>query len=286
MYKRIIYYYIQYKQYLEPYTKEQLQFQGVKVTDVTVDKLETYFEFFDFDATNGLYYTKEESNNFDYYFKVRQPRLNNKDFTVNIEVKCNVSTDAVFKIFLVPKYDGAGNVIPLEQNWVNFYELDWFTQKLNPGKNTIQRNSNQFFFFKEDSIPTRDIYQMLDQHKVPTDMSEYYDALPLRLMLPKGTYGGYPFQLFVYVYPYTQVEADYGDFKDFVVDNKPFGYPFDRPIDARYFYQPNMFFKDVSIYHTGDFYPYEYNTPDHVFHSNVVPKHWEGERKSYDNEYG
>nr|QRN45222.1 arylphorin 1 [Tineola bisselliella] len=273
LYKRIIYYFIQYKQYLEPYTKEQLYFNGVKVTDVQVEKLETYYEYFDFDATNGLYYSKEESNNFPYYFKVRQPRLNHKPFNVQIEVKSDVSTDAVFKIFMVPKYDGAGNVITLEHNWMNFYELDWFTHKLTPGKNTIERNSREFFYFKEDSIPARDIFKMCEEKKVPKDMSEDYNVMPNRLMLPKGTYGGFPFQFFVFVYPYTPLEKEYANYQDFLLDNKPFGFPFDRPIDARYFYQPNMYFKDVQVYQVGEYFSYTFNTPQYFYHHNEVPKH-------------
>lgn len=272
LYKRIIYYFIQYKKYLEPYTREQLYFKGVKISEVNVDRLETYFEYFDFDATNAIYYSKEESNNFPHNFKIRQPRLNHHNFTINIEVKSEVDTDAVFKVFLVPKYDGAGNVIPLQNNWVNFYELDWFVHKLKQGKNQLERNSDEFYFFKEDSIPAREIYRLCEEKKVPKDMSEEYDSLPSRLMLPKGTYGGFPFQMFVYVYPYIPLDAQYNEYKEYLLDNRPLGFPFDRPINVNYFMQPNMFFKDVKVFHSGAFYPYQFNTPGHVF-QNEVPMH-------------
>lgn len=273
LYKRIIYYFIQYKQYLEPYTREQLYFEGVKINEVTVDKLVTYFDYFDFDATNGIYYSKEESQSFQYYFKVRQPRLNHREFNINIDIKSDVATDAVFKIFIAPIYDGAGNTITLEDNWMNFYELDWFVQKLTAGKNSIVRSSRDFFNFKEDSIPAREIFKMVESKKVPKDMSEDFDSLPNRIMLPKGHYGGFPFQFFVFVYPYSPLEKELEDFKEYLLDNKPLGYPFDRPVYARYFYQPNMYFKNVRVYHEGDYFPYELNVPGHVNQQNEVPKH-------------
>lgn len=273
LYKRVMYYFIQYKQYLEPYTKDNLYFSGVKINDVKVDKLVTYYDYFDFDATNGLYYSKEESQSFPYYFKVRQPRLNHKPFSVNIEVKSDVATDVVFKIFMGPKYDGAGNLIKLENNYMNFVQLDYFIHKLTNGKNTITRNSHDFFYYKDDSIPSREVFKMLDTKKVPKGMSENFASLPNRIMLPKGLHGGFPFQFFVFVYPYTPLETQFDHFKEYILDNKPFGYPFDRPVYGQYFYQPNMFFQDVKVYHEGEYLAYEFNVPGHEVHHNEVPKH-------------
>lgn len=33
------------------------------------------------------------------------------------------------------------------------------------------------------------------------------------------------------------------------VDSLPFGYPFDRPIDEKYWLTPNMYYYDVNIFH-------------------------------------
>lgn len=33
------------------------------------------------------------------------------------------------------------------------------------------------------------------------------------------------------------------------IDSLPFGYPFDRPVDVKEFYTPNMHFEDVIIFH-------------------------------------
>ncbi|XP_075980759.1 uncharacterized protein LOC142979612 [Anticarsia gemmatalis] len=261
LYQRIVDYLIHYKEYLHPYTHDDLHFVGVKVSDVKVDKLVTYFDYFDFTATNTMKYTKNELKKYPHDFVFRQPRLNHVPFNVDINVKSDVASDAVFKIFIGPKYDSNGYPLNMEHDWNKFYELDWFIHKLTPGENKIVRKSSEFMFFKEDSMPTHEIYKWLDQGKVPYDMSVVPDNLPRRLMLPKGTHGGYPFQFFVFVYPYNGVSTEKDVFKNYILDNKPFGYPFDRPVQESSFKQPNMFFEDVEIFHKGEVYPYQLNTP-------------------------
>lgn len=257
LYSRIIRNILQYKKYLQPYSKENLHYVGVKVSNVHVDKLVTFFDFFDYDITNRVYKNKEEMKSLSPRYKVRQPRLNHKHFTVTIDVKSNVESEAVFKIFLGPKYDSNGYPINIEDNWMNFYEMDWFVHKLTSGQNKVERKCDDFIFFKDDSVPITKIYEYLDQGKVPKDMSEEYYDLPRRLMLPKGTDGGFPYQMFVYVYPYQAPDNENSLF----VDNKPFGYPFDRPAIEAQFWQPNMFLKDILIYFEGEHFPYTLNNP-------------------------
>lgn len=195
---------------------------------------------------------------------MRQPRLNHKPFTVTVDVKSDVAADAVFKIFMGPKYNGEGYPITLEDNWMNFVELDWFVHKLTAGQNKIERSSTDFLFYKEDSVPMIEVIKLIREGKVPTDMSSEADFMPSRLMLPKGTKGGFPYQFFVIVYPFHGVENVSEPIANFIVDNKPFGYPFDRPVEEAYFLQPNMFFKDVSVYHDDEVYPYQYSFPYYV----------------------
>ncbi|CAH2043549.1 unnamed protein product, partial [Iphiclides podalirius] len=265
LYSRILNYFVQYKEYVAPYTQDVLNYVGVKVTDVKVDKLVTYFDFYDFNVTNSVYLSSEEltTNKFAPTI-VRQPRLNHKPFTVTVNVKSDVEGDAVFKIFMGPKYNGEGYPISLEDNWMNFVELDWFVHKLSTGQNQIERSSTDFLFYKQDSVPTAEIFKLLEQGKVPAHMSAEADFMPSRLMLPKGTKGGFPYQFFVVVYPYHSVENVAEPIANFIVDNKPFGYPFDRPVQEAYFMQPNMYFKDVFVYHEDAVYPYQYSYPYYV----------------------
>ncbi|CAK1555807.1 unnamed protein product [Leptosia nina] len=275
LYSKILKYFIEYKKALTPYTQDALHYVGVKINDVKVDKLVTYFDYYDFEVSNGVYFSKEEmkSHNWPYYV-VRQPRLNHKPFTVSVDVKSDVEGDAVFKIFLGPKYDGNGYPIELENNWQNFVELDWFVQKLSKGQNKIERHSTDFYYTKEDSAPVREIGdKYLAQGKVPLDMSVKPGAFPKRLVLPKGTVGGFPYQFFVVAYPYQPANKEVETIKVFANDNKPLGYPLDRPVNDVYFKQPNMFFEDVNVFHEGEIYPYEYNVPYYTVHHNEVNQH-------------
>ncbi|CAH0720330.1 unnamed protein product, partial [Brenthis ino] len=274
MYSKILKYFIEYKKFLTPYNQDLLHYVGVKINDVKVSKLVTYFDYYDFDVSNNVFFTKDELKSGQYpWYVVRQPRLNHKLFTVTVDVKSDVEGDAVLKMFVGPKYDSKGYPISLEDNWQNFVELDWSVQKLVKGQNKIERVSNEFFFYKEDSVPVRDILKQLPEGKVPTDMSIESGAMPKRLLLPKGTKGGFPYQLYVIVYPYVPIEKKFESIKTFVSDNKPFGYPFDRPVNEIYFKQPNMFFEDVEVYHEGEEFAYKYNIPNLSIHHNEVVKH-------------
>ncbi|XP_053610974.1 arylphorin-like [Plodia interpunctella] len=270
MYAKIMNYIVEYKQWLEPYNQDDLHYVGVKINDIKVDELVTYFEYYDFNVTRAMYFSYEESTVGSHNFFVRQPRLNHKPFSVTFDVKSDVESEVVIKLFMAPKYDGEGRLLTLEDNWMNFVELDWFTHKLTSGQNKIQRTSDDFFFYKEDSVSSGKIVELLNQGQVPEDMSEDYDSLPSRLMLPRGTNGGFPVQFFAFVYQYEALQPEYKE-SSYVVDNKPFGYPFDRPIPVpQLFFQPNMYIEDVYIYHQGPEYPWWNQYPEHT---NAVHNH-------------
>lgn len=78
--------------------------------------------------------------------------------------------------------------------------------------------------------------------------------------LPKGKRGGMLFQFFFMVMPFNppQIEQFSGFDKTLscgvgtggrYLDTLPFGYPFDRPIDEKYWLTPNMYYYDVNIFH-------------------------------------
>ncbi|XP_063628133.1 arylphorin subunit alpha-like [Cydia splendana] len=280
-YARILNYFLQWKEYLEPYSYSQLHFEGVKINNVKTDKLVTFFESYDFDITNDIFHSVEEfkankpydGNTYD-VFSVRQPRLNHKPFTVTVDIKSDDATDAVFKFFLGPKYDSNGYPLNIEENWMNFVELDWFVHKLTPGQNKIERQSRDFSLYKEDSVPAVELFKLFKQGKVPVDMSEKFFYQPQRMMLPKGTKGGFPFQLYVVVYPYTPLSKEREEYKAYIPDMKPMSYPFDRPVYETYFKQPNIYYEDVLVYHEGEEYANFYNVKEYYpSYKNQVPKH-------------
>lgn len=269
LYKRVMFYFLQYKQYLQPYERKELNFVGVKINEVTVDPLVTYFDYFTFESNNIVQRNQDENKDVKTYYQIRQPRLNHKTFNVNFEIKSEVAADAVIKTFLGPKYDSYGHPIAIEENWMNFIELDTFKHKLTPGKNVIVRSSEDFENFKEDSLPSKQWLKMLDSGVVPKEMSESYYLLPERLMLPKGTSGGFPFQLYFIVYPWVAPSTS----SKLLLDNKPLGYPLDRPVDEFHFIQPNMYFKDVFVHHEGEDNVFRFNAPQNYhFQHNTVAK--------------
>ncbi|XP_049876511.1 arylphorin subunit beta-like [Pectinophora gossypiella] len=260
LYGKILKYSMLSKKYLYRYTKRILGFDDVKINDVQVDKLVTFFDFFEYEITNRVFRSYNEIKNGSERYLVRQPRLNHKPFTVTIDVTSKYAGKAVVKIFLGPKYDSKGFPITLQDNWMNFVELEWFSHNLTVGQNKIERNSKDFSNYKGDPLPTSEIYKYLRQRKLPVEMSEDFDCIPDRMMLPKGTEGGFPYQLVVYVYRYRYDSKA----KGILVDGKPFGYPFDRPVwDETRFSVPNMFSKDVFIYFEGNRFPYQMNVLEH-----------------------
>lgn len=99
---------------------------------------------------------------------------------------------------------------------------------------------------------------MFAEGNVPlVDMTAKSNGFPKRLLLPKGTKGGFPFQIFVIVYSYSPMTKSFELYKELDMDNKLLGYPFDRPVTEKSFFssllnQSNIFFKDVNVYHDGE----------------------------------
>jgi hypothetical protein len=97
----------------------------MKVENVEVGKLYTYFEPFEFDLGNAVYIKKlEEIPTMD--IRVRMQRLNHKPFTFKIEVSSEKETDVWVSIFLGPKYDYLGNEYDLNERRRYFVEMDRF----------------------------------------------------------------------------------------------------------------------------------------------------------------
>lgn len=57
---------------------------------------------------------------------VRQQRLNHKPFTVTINTVSDKQTDVYVRMYLGPKFDSKGKPYKLDQNRLNFFELDQF----------------------------------------------------------------------------------------------------------------------------------------------------------------
>ncbi|KAJ8959766.1 hypothetical protein NQ314_006195, partial [Rhamnusium bicolor] len=266
-YKRVVLLFQKYKANLLPYAYNDLFYPGVKVEKIDFDRLVTFFDYFDADITNALYYTLQELDKENVQVRVRQQRLNHKQFSYRININSENAKEAVVRVFYGPKYDEYKRPIDINENRVNFVELDNFRWQLQAGKNIIERNSRQPYWYIPDRTSYRDIYKrvlgaLTNNEELQLDASEAFYGFPNRLLLPKGTPSGQVFQVYVIVNPYeapklqqTRLENEYyyprvGTGNNYL-DSYAFGFPFDRHIDENNFYVPNAAFQDVVIYHKG-----------------------------------
>ncbi|XP_068617968.1 basic juvenile hormone-suppressible protein 2-like [Battus philenor] len=260
---------IHFKKRLPSYTREELYFPGVKIDNIVVDKLVTYFDDYLMDMTNAVTFTEDElkKTTSDMVFLVRKRRLNHEPFQIKLDVVSDKTVDCVVRFFLGPKEDYLGRLIDLNVNRFNFVELDSFLYKLNTGKNTITRNSIEMHNLVRDRIMTRDLWKKIEtitdmKDLLVKDLRNYHTGFPTRLLLPKGRIGGMNFLLYVIVTPLKLVDnVDinildinrkdlFMDFRSTVLlDKMPLGFPFDRHIDYTKFFTPNMKFVDVVIFH-------------------------------------
>lgn len=267
--KRLIDLVLLFKMRLPCYTKDDLYFPGVKIDNVVVDKLVTYFDDYLMDFTTAVTWTDEEvkKTHSDMTFLVRKRRLNHQPFKVTVDILSDKAADCVVRIFLGPKEDHLGRLIDINKNRVNFVELDSFLYKLTTGKNTIIRNSIEMHNLVKDRISYRDLWKKVDtitdfRDLLVKDLRNYHTGFPTRLLLPRGKVGGMKMMFYVIVTPLKLVDnvdltildtnrKDFFiDFRSTVLlDKRPLGFPFDRRIDVVKFFTPNMKFVDVMIFH-------------------------------------
>ncbi|VVC92082.1 unnamed protein product [Leptidea sinapis] len=266
--KRLCYMMLLFKMRLPSYTREELYFPGVKIDNVVVDKLVTFFDYHLMDITNAVTLNDEElkKGTPDMKFLVRKRRMNHQPFKMTIDIMSDKTVDCVVRVFLGPKEDHMGRLLDLNLNRVNFVELDTFLYKLNSGKNTIVRDSVDMHNIVRDRISTHDLWKKIDTVADLKDISikdikNYHTGYPARLVLPKGKVGGMKMLLYVIVTPLRLVDnvdinvldttrRDLIDFRSTVLlDKMPLGYPLDRTIDTGKFFTPNMKFVDVIIFH-------------------------------------
>lgn len=271
MYKKIVSFYDQYVRTLPKYTHDELYFPGVKVSEVEMDKLVTYFDMFEADITNALQtdVTGKFFGSYERYFKVSVPRLNFVPFNFKLKVNSETAQKAVVYMYVGPKYDHTGKVIDINANRENFWQLDSFVVDLTAGENVVARSSNDFTWFVNDRTTFFDLYKHVmlgidGKEEFHLDMTEAHCGFPRRLMLPKGRVGGFDVQFFFMVHKYEQPNTEvFTGFDEKVscgvgsgaryFDTHPFGFPFNRVIDEHYFVQPNMYFYDTSIYYKTNY---------------------------------
>ncbi|KAG8298946.1 hypothetical protein J6590_002913 [Homalodisca vitripennis] len=145
-----------FKNQLKPYKQEQLEYPGVQVQSVNVDKLVTYLDEAEVELYNAITYQQGEQAE-TYQYKARQPQLNYKPFNYNIQLTSDKDSDAVVRVFFGPQYDVQGRPFNLEQARQYFVEVERFIAKLKSGQNTIKRNSQQSSIFVDEQTGLRSL---------------------------------------------------------------------------------------------------------------------------------
>lgn len=268
IYQRVYGLFYEFKYYLGHYEKTDLYFPGVKVEDVEVDKIMTYFDLVDYDVSTLLnkdYFFEDGKFNWKYFAYGRRYVLNNKPYTFTYKFNSDKQQKVVFRTYIGPELDSYGKPWTLNEARSYYYQIDEFVYEAVAGENIYKRSSEDLFFAHKEHITYGELYKYVEaardgKFKLPVDYTmNKLGAFPERLFFPRGWSEGLPMKVYVIVtpfdssikeYTYEQHHLYYGE--DY--DKKPYGYPLDRPIDEVYFWQPNMFWSSFRIYHDDEYY--------------------------------
>lgn len=279
VFKKMMNVYYRFKNQLPSYSHDELLVPGVKIEDVVVSEMKTYFDLVDNDITNLL----NEKMIFDdgkfVWDKTllgRQMRLNHMPYNYDIKVKSDKPQKVVVRTFIAPAFDQYDQKIDLLSHRENLMEIDIFTYDLPAGESVIKRNSEAIYYNTKDRSTYTELYRYVmsayeGKQEFPVGISEAHCGFPGRLALPRGRVEGMPMNLVVVIseyqgsqeqnLSYDQTTCGIGSGARYI-DNRALGYPFDRQIDSiEEFMVPNMYYKDVKIYHEDKldkYYPLKY----------------------------
>uniref|UniRef100_A0A0P6J5U5 Putative hexamerin 2 beta n=1 Tax=Aedes aegypti TaxID=7159 RepID=A0A0P6J5U5_AEDAE len=264
--ERVLGIYWQFKNYLPPYSVEELNYDGVQITSLTIDRLVTYFEYFEADISNGIPLThrkSEQKSTWDYNIFAKQKRLNHKPFNYTMNVKSNIVEKGIVRMYMGPKFQNLRQLRLVKKYYV---EMDQFVVQLEVGQNVINRSTEDFYYNIRDRSTYTDLYKRvmrgLQKEPYALDYSEIHCGWPDRLLLPRGLPNGYDISFFIIISPH--IPAKVPQYSTYTLgcgagsgskysDDLPFGFPFDRELDVNHFKTENMIFKDVTVYHLGEY---------------------------------
>lgn len=160
--KKIFYTFERYMALHVPsYTEKNLVVPGVEITNMKVDSLVTYNDYFFSDLSNAVFYHPREK--LDFHVRARQTRLNHKPFNVKIHIKSDKEQKVSIKLYMSPKFDEWGRTLNLTENRRNMMELDRWTLNLKSGGNDVIRNSKDFRWFSDDRRGYVELYKSVTE---------------------------------------------------------------------------------------------------------------------------
>ncbi|XP_058457196.1 phenoloxidase 2-like [Malaya genurostris] len=257
---------------LTPYTKRQLEFEGISITRITVQSegapantLHTFWQQSDVDLSRGMDFVPR-GNVF-----ARFTHLQHAPFIYNMQIENDSDAQRIgfVRIFMAPRNDERGQPMPFRDQRLFMVEMDKFLVALRPGPNRIRRRSHE----STVTIPFERTFRNLDTNRPETGTpeEEVFNfcgcGWPAHMLVPKGLPEGFPADLFIMVSNYEEdrvVQDLVGTCNDaasfcgvrdrLYPDRKAMGYPFDRlartGVDRlANFLTPNMVVQSVDIIH-------------------------------------
>ncbi|KMY99528.1 fat-body protein 1 [Drosophila simulans] len=253
----------QREQILGGYRQEQLQMRGVSINDVRVDKLRTRIEEHELDLSNLV---EQQVQGIQQEIVGRQRRLNNKAFTIDMDITSDQDQDAIIRVFLGPAENQQGRQgASLDERRRDFVLLDAIQVQLENGRNRIQRRSIDIPWTTSDVTPLVEIYRQVmlqlkgQQEQQVVGIQQLVGEngrFPQHLLLPRGRPEGLPMQLLVVVSPLVELQVQdivpaitIGIGSASLRDARPLGYPLDRPIhnEQELLQLTNVLLQDVVI---------------------------------------
>nr|SMH67861.1 HcA [Scolopendra dehaani] len=258
----------QLREHLKPYSHYELTYPAVVVEKVevvpdkhpeTVNKVRTGYTTNKLKLNPGFDFTRQSTAT------VNVQHLDHEPFHYKFRIYNNAQQvqNAAVRIFLAPKYDEQGHRLKVNDQRQLMIELDKFVVHLQPGVNQFLRSSSE----SSVTMPTKyffgDVQDIARNHSCNCGWPEY-------LLLPRGSYEGLDFQLFVAVTNWDEdkvkdkVEPECqcseslsycGTISGKYPDRRPFGYPFERPIvesNWEDFVTQNIHISDVNIRFVGN----------------------------------
>lgn len=270
--------FLMHKNKLPQYTEAQLDYKGVRVTDlqITVDnkspnQLFTFWQQSEVDFSRGLDFAPRSP------VFVRFTHLQHEEF--NFVVKVNNATPkrifGTMRLFMAPRLNDKGEVMKYNEQKNLMIELDRFKVILKQGDNVIKRSSldSSVTIPYERTFRNLDAGRPMDEEPGQTGFNFCGCGWPQHMLIPKGTTKGMVFDLFAMVsnYDNDKIEQDitgacsdadsYCGVQDRKYpDKQAMGYPFDRMGRAGVdtlskFLTPNMKVTEVIVTFTDKTVP-------------------------------
>ncbi|KAJ8715016.1 hypothetical protein PYW08_004997 [Mythimna loreyi] len=246
MMQYILNYFTEYKESIEPVNFQKYAQKRCEIIEADIPKITTYFSYYQFDINRAIIKNGSPLTKPPLTITARQKRLKHSKFEFNFTVDCEGFKNSIVRLFLGP---------PCSDNcwdeYNNFFELDKFAYTLDEGLNIITwspENSNRF---------SNDEYYNMEGLAAQKDRSNNFNLFkfPENLIIPRGTEQGLNLTLFIMITPGDEIlDEIYAANKFFSeimndIDNKPIGFPFNRPAIDYYDDAPNYKFYNVTVYH-------------------------------------